>query len=128
MATKTRTWVIKSGPSKYDFLETIGFRKWPEQVSRFQVQELKGETRSEGEVTVCLISKKFDPSNASPGSEKHLWGFYGTLRITNNSRGVNSFVVLGEYSTKTREGMLVEVPDRVWNESGLRRLCDMPLI
>jgi len=104
---KQRTWTIHSGPSKYDFLEALSFRKYPTQKVRMTIQEEKGLVSVERNIIIHTISKK---SDGFPTLEQHNWGFVGYID-SDGYKGSRAVEVVGEYSTKGRRGKMYELSE-----------------
>lgn len=107
---KPRTWTIISGPSKYDFLEALSFRKYPIQKVKMKLQERTGDKIEVREVQVTAVSKKSD-HNSEDRVEGHLWGFVGNIDW-DGTKGTYPIPIVGEYSTQSRTGRAIELFDR----------------
>lgn len=96
---------IVGGPSKFDFLQTICFRKYPRQEVTFKITSADGST-SEISCRIYTITAH-DHKGKNIGEEGHEWFF---LACTNDIERLVS--VRGKYSTKTRKGWIEPItPD-----------------
>lgn len=106
-----KQWSIKSGPSKYDWQESLFHRKYPAAEVEMTIQETKGAETEVRTIRIRLISQIPLQSEAENRRDPQSWGFYGTM-----GRGVDSsqhyrgrdIEVIGRYSTSTREGTITE--------------------
>lgn len=107
----TMAWTIKGGPSKWDFINAIASRKSlsPDQVVQMKLQQEKGDEVEMRDIRIVAISKKSIP-RIQTERESHLWGFIGYL-AWDDGRNVGEVPIVGEYSTRDRDGRIRIIPD-----------------
>ena len=98
---------ILGGPSKFDFLETISFRKFPQQTVTFKTVH---DTEEQVEIQISTITTH-NQSGKLAGEEGHEWFFIGHIERMENVR--MGTCVRGKYSTKTRLGWIEIVPFKI---------------
>jgi hypothetical protein len=95
---------IISGPSKFDFLETISFRKAPKQTVTFEIVQAGNLTKIE--LWISTITAYDDPKvNEKDG---HEWFFIGHIDMIESVRP--DMRLRGKYSTRTRKGWVEVLP------------------
>ena len=105
MASTKKRIEIVGGPSKFDFLETIEFRKYPQQHVSFKIVD---EGKERELVTEVSTITPHDHSGKLPGEEGHEWFFLGGMRELHRDFPPSSWI-RGKYSTKTRTGWVEEI-------------------
>ncbi len=94
-----RKWKIVSGPSKYDFLQSLSFRKRNtlDIDVEMKLQEAKGAVSEVRKISIRAISQKLDPTEfRMQGLEGQLWGFVGSVKW-DGTKNTYDIPVIGEY-------------------------------
>lgn len=124
-----KQWIIKSGPSKFDFIDALSHRKHSVDFEvEFTIQKEPGDESETRRIKIFLISKK-SCREEEYSSDPQLWGFLGDMegrRRPSGHSSTKSYTVVGEYSTKTRTGTIIQEPygsNKFW-----QRLRDMNLL
>ncbi len=98
----TQVWDIIGGPSKFDFLQSLSFRKHPAQSVRFTVRDKEGVV----EVFEVELHTVMQFGGPDENGEGHCWRFAtGYPVVVRDSHWVSlHFTMLGEFFTGGKKG------------------------
>ena len=102
---------VVGGPSKFDLLIALSFRKYPPQDIILQILDTDGRKRQISAKVVLVTSLK---KREDDGKEGHWWRIIGYSNDLRPPQSVHVFLscILIEYSTKLRTGWIRELTSK----------------